>query len=326
MIKLIKQSQFNIAQYNAVLNKYDLKYIYYTIAHNPCIPALVSKVFNYKPVYYKILSEESVIGYLLGCEIGKKFVSIPHFSYGGPVYTSNKKTNMPIVIRIANYEIRGFEKHNKYYSDEKVSSFLHLQLSPEDQLKKFKYNIRRQIRIASDNLEIRVGKINLLDDFFWVYAKNMQRLGSPPQPKLFFRELLSKYAFGESLVFCAYFNGKCVGGSFYLSYLDVAEVCWSGTDFNYNKLFVSYFLHWQLITHAINKEIKVFSFGRSSKNSGSLRFKQHWGAIEKQLYFNYSERVPSNISLKNIMNNVWPKIIPTRVGIKLGESFSKFLY
>lgn len=324
MIRLKKLSELDFENYNAIIDDKRAENEEYTIAHNPILPKLLSNIFNYKQVYYQILSNENVIGYLIGCEINNRFVSVPHFSYGGPISTQSVNIRMEKVIN--KFEIRSFQKLADNFSVKKIATYICLEKTAEEQLKKFKYNIRRQIKIAKSELVIKSGNENLLDDFFLVYSQNMRRLGSPPQPKHFFNEFLTNYEFGESLLFCAYYNGICVGGSFYLSYKEIAEICWSATDWEYSKYFVPYLLHWKLIKFAIEQNVKVFSFGRSSENSGTLQFKRHWKPEEKKIYYNYSEPYHSNEVYKRLIAMFWTKFIPTRVGVFLGERFTKYLY
>ena len=37
-------------------------------------------------------------------------------------------------------------------------------------------------------------------------------------------------------------------------------------------------LYWEVLKLAIDRHYRVFDFGRSSRDSGTFRFKQQWGA------------------------------------------------
>jgi hypothetical protein len=46
-------------------------------------------------------------------------------------------------------------------------------------------------------------------------------------------------------------------------------------------------LYWEVLKYAIDKHYTQFDFGRSSKDAGTYRFKQQWGAQPRQLYWHY---------------------------------------
>ena len=47
------------------------------------------------------------------------------------------------------------------------------------------------------------------------------------------------------------------------------------------------YMYWEVLKGAIQAGCKEFDFGRSSKDSGTYRFKKQWGALPVQLYWNY---------------------------------------
>jgi lipid II:glycine glycyltransferase (peptidoglycan interpeptide bridge formation enzyme) len=174
-----------------------------------------------------------------------------------------------------------------------------------------------------------MGGIELLDDFLTVYYKNMSRLGSPPQPKRFFKAFISQWKYGESIIFCAYKNDKPIGTCFLLSFGAIIENCWASTLFEYNKYFVSYLLYAEIINYSIRKGYKTFSFGRSSKDSGSLNFKKHWKPKIIQIYYNYSKMKPNSLNnLKSSVRliNLYKKFTPQKANVFLGSIISKYIY
>lgn len=300
----------------------------YTLAHNPIIPNILNEVFGYTPDY-KIYKNDKgeIIGFMNGVYIGKKYVSMPHFSYGGiaskhPDLIEKEESNFQ-----NSFLVRSFHHSSFYYTDEKITAYLNIEGGEEAIFPKLKYNIRRQIRIAAENnIQIKYGGKVLLDDFLKVYRQNMMRLGSPPQPKIFFETLLDKWENGEAVIFCSYLDNKPIGGNFLLSFGNIIENCWAGTLYEYNKLFVPYLNYSEMIKYAISKGYKIFSFGRSSKNSGTLKFKSHWKPNILQLYYNQDK--PTSISLKNMKGPLYlyKKIIPERINTFIGEVISKYIY
>jgi lipid II:glycine glycyltransferase (peptidoglycan interpeptide bridge formation enzyme) len=78
-------------------------------------------------------------------------------------------------------------------------------------------------------------------------------------------------------------------------------------------------LYWEMIKYSIDQKMKVFSFGRATKGSGSHKFKTQWGIEERQIYFNYSS-YQLNIRNLSFLSKLW-KILPLEVANKVGPYF-----
>lgn len=326
MLRLEEVNELDFAGYqNLILAKNPLD-LGYTIAHNPKIVDVLEEVFGYRRCYFEIMSGTDCVGYVNGCWIKDKFVSMPHFSYGA-ILLRDDNSNLKLLTNFfERFEIRGFRILSDFYQRNKLTSYLELMDNTDSQHRILKYNVRRQLRIASENLDIEFGGVNSLDDFYWVYAKNMKRLGSPPQPKRFFKRLLEVCGENEAIIVNAYYKEKCVGSSFYMAYEDVAEVCWSASDINYNKFYVPYLLHWELIKYSIRAGKKIFSFGRSTYSSGSYKYKRNWKPTEHPLVFNYDKPSKSKQSYIRNLSRLWSRLVPVKTGIFLGKILSKHIY
>ena len=46
-------------------------------------------------------------------------------------------------------------------------------------------------------------------------------------------------------------------------------------------------MYWEILKFAIENKYHFFDFGRSSKDSGTYRFKQQWGAQPKASFWHY---------------------------------------
>ena len=306
---------------------------FYTIAHNPSLIFFIKNTIGWKGDSFFILKDKEIIGiYQHSYPVDSKSVSIPHFSYGGIIRKDDKYTKSEIFENIKNclpksFEIREFEPYTNYFSDDKVATYLELQPTIDKQLSLLKYNHRRKIKKAyKNNLEIVISNnLQSMELFYDVYSRNMLRLGSPPLSKFFFSNLLKDYKFGELKIFLVKLENKVVGGAVMLSYHNFAEDCWLSTLSDYNHLYCSVLLYWEMIKYSIEKDKKYFSFGRSTKDSSLLHFKKQWMPIEKKLYFSYSE--PKKINLKKMifLTKIW-KLLPLKVANFVGPKIADKLY
>jgi hypothetical protein len=301
-----------------------------TIAHNPSLRIVLSKSFGYEYKYWFIISNKEIIGVFPSFFVNGKMVSIPHFSYGGAFVKKGYEEyldyiNYQLIHFFKKSEIRSLTKSSKYYSSNKVASFISLK-NEDDIFKEYKSNHRRKIKKSYKNdLYTQKGGIELLNPYYKIYSRNMYRLGSPSLPYVFFENLLKYYENGDKNIFITYLNKKPIGVAFVLSFYGFSEDCWLSTDTKYNKLYTSYQLYWEMIKDAVQDNKKIFSLGRSTKNSSLHDFKKHWNIEEQIIYFNYSQKTKHNIKSFPFLNKIWKKL-PFSLTIKLSHPISKRIY
>jgi len=306
---------------------------FYTIAHNPSLIDFINNTLGWKGDSFFILKKKEIIGvYQHSYPSDNMSVSIPHFSYGGIIRKDEKYTKSDIFKNIKyclpkSFEIREFEPYTNYFNDDKVATYLKLQPTIDKQLAVLKYNHRRKIKKAyKNNLEVIISNnLASMQLFYDVYSRNMLRLGSPPLSKTFFYNLLKDYKFGEIKIFLVKLDNKVVGGAVMLSYHNFAEDCWLSTLSNYNHLYSSVLLYWEMIKYSIEKEKRYFSFGRSTKDSSLLHFKKQWQPIERKLYFSYSDPQKINFKKMKFLTKFW-KLLPLKVANFLGPKIADRLY
>ncbi|MGB5665573.1 MAG: GNAT family N-acetyltransferase [Maribacter sp.] len=299
-----------------------------TIAHNPSLGPILSKTFGYTSNNMLIVKDQKVVGVLPTVLVGKKMVSMPHFSYGGPIMDSNTKVefNLESFFTDQKFEVRSFEKLSKYYTDEKISCVLKLHGSNEEQLMGIQSKLRQKIRKSLKlNYTTKTGGIELLDYFYRIYSRRMLEFGSPVLGKVFFENLLEDYKFGDVQITVIFDNEKAISAGFSLSYLGFNELCWSSTEDAYNKYNVNALLFWQMIKTSIAKGHTYYSFGRSTINSSQHRFKKLWNPIEIPIYYNLSHKVKKSIKDFQFLTKIW-KHQPLRTSQYFGHKISKYVY
>lgn len=303
-----------------------------TFAHNTRIGLALEKTFNYKYsllLFKKNEKSNNIIGGFPYCKVGKNYVSMPHLSYGGLLGRNDLLENLNSLLEkdFKHYEIRDFLNYTKYYNSNKIATFLNIKRqNTEDIFGCFSSNHRRKIRKSYKNgLKTLSGSSDLLDQFYYIYTKNMHRLGSPPLPKLFFSNLLLYTKEGESQIFITYYKNRPIGGGFVLSYGKFTEDCWLSSLSAYNNLYVTYQLYWEMIKWAIEKDDHYFSFGRSTVNSSLHKFKKQWKPEERNLYFSYNHRVNLDIKNMTFLNSIWKKL-PYKLTTLFSKEISKRIY
>lgn len=299
-----------------------------TIAHNPSLGRILSKTFGYKSENKFIVEGNRRIGVIPTVRFRDRVVSIPHFSYGGPVIASGEKDRVVLktLLQDEKFEIRSFDKLSEHVYDKKISCVLHVVESEEAQMMALKSKLRQKIRkVQKLGYRSELGGLELLDDFYGLYARKMLRFGSPPLGKVFFKNLLTDYRYGEVQVAILYDGDRVIASGMALSYLGFNEVCWSATDNNYERLNIHALICWEMLKSSVAKGHTYFSFGRSTIDSNNHRFKKQWNPLELPIFYNYSEPVGKSIKELTFLTKIW-KQQPLKTSVLLGHKISKYVY
>jgi len=265
---------------------------------------LIEKIFGHETYYLVALDQEKKITGVLPMArlksrlFGDYIVSMPYFNYGG-VLANNEQIKYALLDKavelakkrqVDHIELRELKPLEKQWQckQDKVLMYLSLPNTSDELWKAVGSKCRAQIKRLDreDNIEIVQGGAELVDDFYKIFARNMRDLGTPVYAKsLFF--WISKSLPDNSHIIVIKKDGKPVAGAFLLGYKIRLEIPWASSLREFNRLGVNMRLYWEVLKYAINKGYDVFDFGRSTRDSGTYRFKKQWGAQPIQCYWHY---------------------------------------
>ena len=263
---------------------------------------LIQKTYGHKCYYFIARnSEQHIAGVLPLIRLqsrlfGDFFISMPYFMTGGAL--ADNCSIEETLIHAANTYAADLGLQHVEYRDEipresfqcrtdKVNMVLPLPVSHDALWNGFTPKIRAQIRRAQrENPRILAGGKELLGDFYTVYSRNMRDLGSPVHSKTFLLNILEAFPH-ECSIIVLYFNDNPVAAGYLLRNGDTLDIPLASTIRDFNHLSMNMLLYWEVLKYAIDRKSRFFNFGRSSRNSGTYRFKQQWGAEPKQLYWHY---------------------------------------
>jgi hypothetical protein len=299
-----------------------------TIAHNPSLGPILAKTFGYKSQNLAIMKEDKIVGVLPAVLFRNKIVSIPHFSYGGPIIDAKAEIDVDLnaLFKGRKFEVRSLTKISKYFTDTKNTFVVELDKTVDEHFQSFASKFRNKIKKSMKvGFRVAQGGQELLNDFYTLYSRRMFQKGSPPLGKVFFQNLIDGYAFGDVEITVVYDDLKPIAVGFSLSYLDFNEICWASTDLNYNKQNVNSFLYWNVLRSSITKNFRYFSMGRSTVNSNNHHYKKQWAPLELPIYYNYSEPVGKSVKELTFLTKLW-KFQPLRSSVYIGHIISKYVY
>lgn len=271
---------------------------------------------------------------------GDLLVSMPYFQRGGAI------ADHPLIeqklMQHANQQANelGIE-HIEYRDDiprqdlpvqtHKVNMVLALAKDSDSLWQSFSSKLRAQIkRPQREKPETLFGREELLNAFYSVYSRNMRDLGSPAHSKFFIADILKHFPENSWLVVVK-LKQKPVGAALLMAHGDTMEIPLASTIRAVNHLSLNMLLYWEVLQLAIKKDYKFFDFGRSTKDAGTFRFKQQWGAQPQALYWHYwlsegstlPELNPNNPKFA-LLINIW-KRLPVVVTNLLGPAIVKYI-
>ena len=264
---------------------------------------LIRKVFGHDSFYFIAESPgQGIVGVLPVVRLKSKLfgdymVSMPYFNYGGAIGINsdvegaliNCVVDKASELDLHHIEFRDSKPRGEQKSvrTDKVAMILPLPKDQEVLWKKLGAKRRSQInRPLREGVEARNGGEELLNDFYRVFSHNMRDLGTPVYSKKFFSEILRQFT-NNTQIITIYHKGKPVGGAFLVGFREQIEIPWASTLRCVNSIGVNMFMYWEVLKYAMANGYRAFDFGRSSKDSGTYRFKKQWGAEPKQLYWHY---------------------------------------
>jgi CelD/BcsL family acetyltransferase involved in cellulose biosynthesis len=157
-----------------------------------------------------------------------------------------------------------------------------------------KNSIQRRIRRAErEGLSYETGRSEkLLDDFYRLMLLTRRRHRLPPQPRAWFRNLISDTG-PDLTIRLARKDGAAVAALLTLRHGNNVIYKYGGSDERFHHLAGMPFLFWRLIEESKSTRAEQIDFGRTDlENDGLTAFKDRFGTVRRRMtYFRYPEAV-----------------------------------
>ncbi|WP_198411241.1 FemAB family XrtA/PEP-CTERM system-associated protein [Marinimicrobium alkaliphilum] len=227
---------------------------------------------------------------------GRFAVSVPYFNYGGLLaeygtIASALIAHLQQVVvdeRLEHIEIRTMQAGLPLPGvTKKVSMVLALPDSAEALDTQLGAKVRAQCKKAdAARPGICFGGLELLDDFYRVFAHNMRDLGTPVYTKRWFSEILQRDELNARLV-VVYVDARPVSAGFLMGHNGMLEIPWASTLRRANTLDTNMWMYRRILDYAVEQGYDFFDFGRSTRDAGTYRFKKQWGAEPHEHHWYY---------------------------------------
>lgn len=271
-------------------------------------PRLIARAFRHDAVLLAATEEGRIAGVLplilmRSRLFGRFAVSLPFLNEGG-LLADDENVEAQLVeagIEVARragaeyLELRHRQRRSAALQprSHKVAMTLALQPAVDAQWQAIDRKVRNQVRKAEkSSVTVESGGIELLGDFYNVFARNMRDLGTPVFGVELFAETLRTFP-DRTRVFVARHREAIVAGSIVHWRGDTIEVIWASALRESNPVSANVLLYWHMLQFAIARGCSRFEFGRCTPNEGPFHFKKQWGAEPSPLVWEYWHAGPA---------------------------------
>jgi FemAB-related protein (PEP-CTERM system-associated) len=229
---------------------------------------------------------------------GRFLASVPFFNYGGALAEdavalaalTSAAEQLARERRVQHVELRHEQPVPALsYATrlDKITMLLELPETVEKLSQKLGSKLRSQIKRAErENPQVQIGGRELLPQFYEVFRGAMHELGTPVYPLRFFEATFQAMPTRCTVVLISA-AGAVQAASFLVRYRDRVEVPWAASTPLAKPMALNMRLYWEMLKHSVESGARQFDFGRSTRDSGTHRFKAQWGAQPVQLHWYY---------------------------------------
>lgn len=230
---------------------------------------------------------------------GRFLVGLPYLNTGGVLADDeriargliDRAVELADLLNVRYLELRHEKPIEHPALNQAMTSKVHMRLALPDASEKlwkdFDPKVRNQIRKGEKlGLSVHWGGCELLGEFYAVFSRNMRDLGTPVfGPRLFESILLE---FSPSAELCVVRYGAVpVAAALLVHGRGTTEVLSASSLRSHSFTSANMLMYWRLLERAVGRGQRVFDFGRSSRDSGTFRFKKQWGAKPEPAVWQY---------------------------------------
>jgi serine/alanine adding enzyme len=315
------------------------------LGHAPEWFAAIRKAYGHDPLYLMASDDDGARGVLPAFIVrrplfGTVVTSMPYMDAGGPCAQSASLSHA-LVERVFEEARRAGARYIELRCKEplaidfpamehKVTLTRTLPADPARLWAQVPNAVRNQVRKARrSGLSVEFGGPEKLATFYQTFAVRMRELGSPVHAAGFLEAVLEEFG-ARARVALIRKGSTPVGGLIAIAFKDTLTVPWASCESAYFPLCPNMLLYWETLQAACAEGFTRFDFGRSTRDSGTYRFKRQWGAEEEPLFWytiptDLRRSAPSaNSGRGEALSRMWQRL-PLPLTRHLGPSIRRYL-
>jgi serine/alanine adding enzyme len=228
---------------------------------------------------------------------GRALSSLPYVNYGGVLANSPEAapalvaaaTEIATAHRLQYVVLRHRQRQLPALParSHKVTMLLDLAGTSDAMWTGLDKKVRNQIRKAEKSgLTCVSGGQELLDQFYFVFSRNMRDLGTPVYGRRLFAEVLRAEP-RDARLHIVSLGTEPIACALTYAYGHAMEVPSASSLREHRTLCPNHLMYWTMIQQAIAQGRTQFDFGRSTPADGTYQFKEQWGAQPATLNWEY---------------------------------------
>ncbi|MFC3104862.1 FemAB family XrtA/PEP-CTERM system-associated protein [Salinisphaera aquimarina] len=261
---------------------------------------VIEKAFGHRCPYLYVEADGEIVGVLPLVHVNSRLfanalISTPFCVYGGALacsadvsetlYAAARERGENLGVDYAEFRERDarhpdWPRKDLYYTFRKT-----LADNDDENLQAIPRKQRAVVRKALKN-GMTVEFDADVDRFYPLYALTLRNLGTPIFAKRFLT--LLKEEFGDDCeIMTIVHDNQPVASVLSFYFRDEVLPYYAGAGESARDLKANDFMYWALMSHAVEKGMRIFDFGRSKKGTGPFQFKRHWGFEPEPLNYEY---------------------------------------
>jgi FemAB-related protein (PEP-CTERM system-associated) len=315
-----------------------------TFFHRAGWKQVLEEAFGHKAYYLLAVDAETVVGalpliHMRSLFFGNSLVSLPFGVYGG-VVADDPQVQAHLIgeaealgreLNVDYIELRCLGGPQADWPSKDLYVTFRRALDPgeEENLKAVPRKQRAMIRKGKAKGLRSIVETDL-ERFYGMYSESVRNLGTPVFSRKYFR-LLGKIFEKDCRTLTILSGDKPVASVMSFYFRDQVLPFYGGGTTRARELHGNDFMYWELMRRSCQEGVRLFDFGRSKVNSGSYRFKKHWGFEPEPLHYQYHlvrAQIVPNLSPNNpnyqMMIRAWQRL-PLPIANVLGPFLSRSL-
>lgn len=292
----------SIAVEEADWDAYVLRHPAATLDHLWKWRQIFADVFGHDCVYLAASRDATIVGVLplvrfRSCLFGRSVVSVPFLNYGGVLADDDQAAEAllheaEVVSRrfgARHLELRHSARHfpSLPVRQHKLALKRSLPETGDALWEGLNRKVRNQVRKAQKaGLTSASGGVELVPEFYPVFARNMRDLGTPVYSSRLFERTLTLFP-DRARVFVVRQGTRALAVAIAIRFRDTIIVPWASSLREFRQLCPNMLLYWTMLENAASTGARVFDFGRSSPDAGTHSFKLQWDAEATPLHWEY---------------------------------------
>lgn len=271
-----------------------------TFFHKSGWREVIERAFRHKTHYLCAKVGEELEGVLPLAHIrsrlfGNALISLPFCAYGGLLASSDSAATalmgaaraLAEELRVDYLELRNRAPRNPDWPTKNLYVTFSRTLDPDPDVN-YKAIPRKQRAMVRKGIEagLEAQIDDHVDRFYSAYSTSVRNLGTPVFARRYF-ELLQTIFGSACEVLTVTQSGQAVASVMSFYFRDEVLPYYGGGTEAAREQKGNDFMYWELMRRASERGVRIFDYGRSKVDSGSYRFKKHWGFAPEPLFYEY---------------------------------------